>query len=115
MKPPRLLLTMVLSATATLAAAHAHLEEASPANGAVLHAAPRELVLRFTEPAQLTALTLARTGDTPVPLAPLPSAPQQRIVVALPALAPGSYQVSYRALSADGHIVPGQLRFTLSQ
>jgi methionine-rich copper-binding protein CopC len=35
--------------------------------------------------------------------------------VALPALAPGSYQVSYRALSADGHIVPGQLRFTLSQ
>jgi methionine-rich copper-binding protein CopC len=103
----------VLALRVAAAGAHAHLEGASPADQAVLHSAPRELTLHFSEPAQLTALTLEREGSAPAALT-LPSGQAQRIVVPLPSLVPGHYRVSFRALSADGHIVPGQVRFTLS-
>jgi methionine-rich copper-binding protein CopC len=109
----RLFLMGVLTLRFAAVGAHAHLQEAIPADQAVLHSAPRELTLRFSEPAQLTALALERDGGAPAPLT-LPSGQAQRIVVPLPALAPGHYRVSFRALSADGHIVPGQVRFTLS-
>jgi methionine-rich copper-binding protein CopC len=34
--------------------------------------------------------------------------------VPLPALAAGRYRLRWRALSADGHVVPGELHFTLN-
>jgi methionine-rich copper-binding protein CopC len=107
------LLAGMVALRVAVAGAHAHLLEAVPADQAVLHSAPRELTLRFSEPAQLTALALEHDGGAPAALS-LPAGQAQRIVVTLPALAPGHYRVSFRALSADGHIVPGQVRFTLS-
>ena len=56
-----------------------------------------------------------KSGAGSQKLAPLPQQPQSKIVVPLPALAPGHYLVSWRALSADGHVVAGQLHFTLNQ
>jgi methionine-rich copper-binding protein CopC len=94
--------------------AHAHLEEASPADGSVLHGAPQQLVLRFSEPARLTTLSIERDGAAAQKIAPLPGKSEARIVVPLPALAAGRYRVRWRALSADGHVVPGELHFTLN-
>ena len=34
--------------------------------------------------------------------------------VALPPLAPGSYHLRWRALSRDGHGVPGEIRFSIT-
>jgi methionine-rich copper-binding protein CopC len=104
----------VLVVAALAAQAHAHLQQATPADGSILSAAPTELVLRFSEAAQLTALTIGKDGAAPQKVAPLPQKPAAKIVVALPPLAPGHYVVSWRVLSADGHVVPGQIRFTLS-
>jgi copper transport protein len=105
----------LLLVAAVSAQAHAHLQQATPADGSVLEAAPSELVLRFSEAAQLTALTVARDGGTQQKVTPLPHKPQAQIVVKLPPLAPGHYVVSWRALSADGHVVPGEIRFTLGR
>jgi len=94
--------------------AHAHLEETSPPQGSVLHGAPQQLVLRFSEPARLTTLTFEREGAAPQKIAPLPGQSAARIVVPLPPLAAGRYRVRWRVLSADGHVLPGELHFTLN-
>ena len=111
---PRILPVLLLSSLARALQAHAHLEEASPAEGSVLHGAPHELVLRFSEPARLTTLTLEREGGAPQKIAPLPRKSEARIIVPLPVLPAGHYQFHWRVLSADGHVVPGELHFTLN-
>ncbi|HET9331479.1 MAG TPA: copper resistance CopC family protein [Steroidobacteraceae bacterium] len=104
----------LLLGAAALAAAHAHLEEATPADHSVIRSAPSALVLRFSESARLTALWLTQDGG-PKRKLEVPAASQPQITVALPPLTPGHYLISWRALSADGHVVPGQIRFTLAQ
>ena len=94
--------------------AHAHLEEAVPADHSVTSTSPAALVLRFSEPARLTALWIARDGATKRKL-PTPDESRARIVVSLPALDPGHYVVSWRALGGDGHVIPGQIDFTLTR
>jgi methionine-rich copper-binding protein CopC len=115
MKLAAALSAWVLAVGTTCAQAHAHLQQAIPADGSVITAAPADLVLRFSESARLIVLWIAKDQGSPHRLVPLPEQPQSRIVVALPPLAPGHYVVSWRALSADGHVVPGQIGFTLNR
>ena len=107
---------LVLGAVAgTAALAHAHLEKSVPGDGSVVSRAPTQIVLRFSEPAQLTALAIEKEHEGKRKLPPPADKPQAEIVVPLPALAPGRYVVSWRAVAADGHVVPGQVHFTLNQ
>jgi methionine-rich copper-binding protein CopC len=96
------------------AQAHAHLNESSPADGSVLAAAPAALTLSFSEPAQLTALSIELAGGASAKLS-VPAQAQARISVTLPKLAAGAYLVRWRVLGSDGHVVPGQIRFTVTQ
>jgi methionine-rich copper-binding protein CopC len=114
MKLARLLGGLLLLLAAGAALSHAHLEKASPADGSVITHAPQSLVLEFSESAQLAALWIAKDGGSREKIASLPQQAQQRIVVPLPALVPGNYVVSWRVMGADGHVVPGQIHFTLS-
>ncbi len=98
---------------AAVVQAHAHLERAVPADGSVLHAAPTQLVLTLSEAARLTVLWIEPAGGERHKVAALPSQPAREISVVLPPLAPGKYVIEWRALSADGHVVPGQIHFTL--
>jgi methionine-rich copper-binding protein CopC len=91
--------------------AHAHVQRVSPADGALLTTAPAELVLDFSEAARLTSVTLEKNGSAKQKVAPLPQQAQTHVVVALPALLPGRYLISWRSVAADGHIVPGQIHF----
>ncbi|HKD54257.1 MAG TPA: copper resistance CopC family protein [Steroidobacteraceae bacterium] len=102
-------------AASAVALGHAHLEQSVPADGSVVSRAPTQLVLRFSEPAQLTALAIEKEHGARQKLPAPAGKPQAQIVVPLPTLAPGSYVVSWRAVAADGHVVPGQVHFTLSQ
>jgi methionine-rich copper-binding protein CopC len=115
MRGARTFVAGLLVVAAAGAQAHAHLQQATPADGSVLESAPAELVLRFSEAAQLTVLTIARDGGPQQKITALPHKAQAQIVVKLPPLAPGHYVVSWRALSADGHVVPGDIHFTLGR
>ena len=115
MKAASVLAASVLVAAVGVAQAHAHLLEVSPADGSVISTVPTQLALRFSESARLTALSIEKNGADPQKLTALPRQPQSKIVVPLPVLAPGRYLVSWRALSADGHVVAGQIHFTLNQ
>jgi methionine-rich copper-binding protein CopC len=114
MKLARVLGVWLLAVGTTGAQAHAHLEQSAPADASVLTSAPAQLVLRFSESVQLAALWVVGDGGSRQKLAP-PSEPQVKIAVALPQLPPGHYVVGWRAVGADGHVVPGQIRFTLSR
>jgi copper resistance protein C len=92
--------------------AHAHLKDSSPADGSSLSIAPAALVLEFSESAQLAILSLQNPDGTTLKLS-APEVAQARISIALPPLAPGTYLVRWRVQGSDGHVVPGQIRFTL--
>lgn len=97
------------------ARAHAHLLEAVPAQGAVLHEAPARVSLTFSEPARLAVLWIAPENGARRKIAPLPAEAAKVISVALPSLAPGRYVLTWRVIGRDGHVVPGELHFTLSE
>jgi copper resistance protein C len=98
-----------------VAAAHAHLRQSVPADGSVLHISPPQLTLTFSESARLTALWIEPQGGARQNVAPLPETPAAEVTVALPPLKPGKYLLAWRVLGDDGHVVPGQLHFTLQE
>lgn len=114
MKFSSLLSGIVLLTFAVTADAHAHLLRSIPADNSVVAASPASLVLNFSEAAQLTALSIQKGHDPEHKLKLLPGGAAAQISVPLPPLTPGAYTVSWRVLSADGHVVSGALRFTLS-
>lgn len=96
------------------ASAHAHLEKSTPSENSVLTSAPTTLEMTFSEAARLTALSIQKDQDPKLPIKNLPTAVEPTVRVALPALAPGAYTVSWRVVSPDGHVMSGSLHFTIA-
>lgn len=93
---------------------HAKLRSSMPAADAQLQVAPKSLTLNFSEAVRLAVLTLGFDGkDIPLTVDRKgPAAPQ--VIVALPALAAGKYQVRWSAISEDdGHVTKGTFSFTI--
>jgi copper transport protein len=98
-----------------LAAAHAHLLQAQPAEGSVVTSAPAQFTLQFSEAARLTALSIQKRGDSQAqPIEPLPAAASAQLVVPAPRLGPGVYELRYRVISADSHVMAGSVHFTVA-
>ena len=106
-------LVIIGLAFATLCDAHTHLKDSQPADGSVVTAAPDNIVLRFSEAARVTALALHKVGEAERKPVPLPTAPAQEVTVPLSKLGPGQYVVTYRVVSDDGHIMSGELHFSI--
>lgn len=98
------------------AQAHAVLEKTSPAKNAVLTTAPTEVVLTFDEPPQNVGDLVQVTGPAGVVSQGSPTLTGPSIHQALNTRLPnGSYRVTWRAVSDDGHPVSGTFAFTLNQ
>ena len=94
--------------------AHAHLAKSTPAEGSTLTAAPAVIEMTFSEPARVTALTIQQGEDPKQAVKELPATTSEVQRVALPALAPGVYALTWRALAADGHVSSGVVHFTIA-
>jgi len=104
--------TLVMSAAAH---AHTHLEKSIPADKAVLDKSPTEVMLHFSEPTKVTAISWQRKGESEQhKLGNLPKDPSAHITVALETLLPGEYTLEWRALGDDNHVMKGTLHFTVS-
>jgi copper resistance protein C len=98
--------------------AHAFLERASPAVGSTIHAAPAEIVLRFTERIEPAFSTVQVTG----PGGERVDAGNARIDAREPAslrvpvknLTAGTYKVVWRVVSVDSHVTDGDFKFTVA-
>jgi methionine-rich copper-binding protein CopC len=110
----RVAVALVLSLAVTVALAHAHLQKAVPANGSTVNASPTNVVLSFSEAAKLTACWIQKEGGPKQKISGLAGAPAQEVSVPVPHLDPGTYVLSWRAVGDDGHVVPGQIQFTVA-
>ena len=113
MKTSIAFLAAALLGASALTQAHTHLKESRPAEGSVLNAPPANIVLKFSEAARVTALTLQKDGGAEEKLSPLPTAAAAEVSVPAGKLAPGKYVVNYRVVSGDNHIMSGKLHFTV--
>jgi methionine-rich copper-binding protein CopC len=109
------LATLLLGLLPLSAAAHAHLLQATPANDSVLTQPPPEFRLQLNEPARLTALSVRKDNEPAQKIGGLPTAASAQWVIPAPTLAPGSYTLSYRLLSDDGHIMSVSIRFRIRE
>jgi methionine-rich copper-binding protein CopC len=113
------LATLVLLFGVAPGPAHAHskLVSTSPSDGAVLTVAPDEVVLTFDENLLQGTNTISINDDLGNVIITTPAEPQGSTIRApWPAdLPPGTYQVAYRIVSADGHPVTGAFAFELAE
>lgn len=97
--------------------AHARLTSSSPADGAVLDAAPTEIRLTFSErPSVAVASVVLVVGSDSIHLSPVSVDTADRKTVIAPvsrALRPGVYQVVWRVASRDGHPIRGAYSFVI--
>jgi copper transport protein len=94
--------------------AHAVLLESSPAANAVLARAPERVVLRFNEPVRPAVIRLVRASDQGSVELGSPEVTDTDLRAPLPVgLSDGSYVLSYRVTSADGHPVIGSFVFAI--
>jgi copper transport protein len=105
------LLLLLGLAWAAPAFAHASLLGSEPADGAVLAEAPKALTLDFNEP--VSPLVLRLIGPDGQALTPKVTAENSTLTLVPPALRRGSYALSWRVTSADGHPVGGAVLFSI--
>lgn len=114
MKRAKVWLCSLLLVTCGQVLAHTHLEKATPADGAVLKAAPSALELSFGESVQLLKVDVANAAGAMQDLGfKAGAATAKTFSVPLPALVPSTYTVNWTVLGADGHRVEGHFAFTV--
>lgn len=95
--------------------AHATLIACEPADGALLAQPPARLRLDFNEPVSPLVFRLVAPDGVPVELGDV-AARDNAITVAAPPLSQeGTYVLSWRVVSADGHPVGGAVTFSIGQ
>lgn len=118
----RVRIVALAAVTATLllfpaiAAAHAELLEATPADGATVEGTPPEINARFTEPLETDGSTFSLRNAAGERLAigrVDPDDPTRLVIDPVPTLQPGGYEVRWRAASADGHAESDTWTFTV--
>jgi copper resistance protein C len=111
------LTTMQLSAAPALA--HAMLDTANPKVGSTQAAAPREVVLSFTEDLEPAFSTIEVRSENGAVMssgkAQVDPKRHTQLRVALKALSPGTYKVIWRVISVDTHRTQGDFTFRVGQ
>ena len=99
---------------ATAAFAHADLASSDPADGSSLTAPPASVTLTFNEPLLEETVDVAIQGPDGLVAADAAQADGATVLIPWPAAATGGdFSVNYRVVSADGHPVEGNVRFTI--
>ncbi len=98
-------------------AAHAELVEATPADEATVEGTPEEISARFSEPLETDGSTFSLRNAAGERLAVGridPDDATRLIIDPVPDLAPGGYEVRWRAASSDGHAENDTWTFTVT-
>lgn len=103
--------------TAASVSAHASLVRSNPANRANLVSAPERVQLWFSERLEpaFSRLGVVDAEGQSVDRGDVQVGPDDptRLSVGIAPLGPGRYTVRFRVLSVDGHVVEGQISFTV--
>jgi methionine-rich copper-binding protein CopC len=113
------LCTMTCIVGASPAFAHAYLKKSDPAAGSVLKAAPKTLLLTYTEDLDVAFCSVTVTdgmgmNDAAGKPQAVPGHPNE-LQVPLNIQMPGKITVAWHALSTDTHKTQGSFSFTVAQ
>jgi copper resistance protein C len=117
MKTIARLAMIALVSVATHASAQAFLDHAEPGPGSVVDTPPTEIKIWFTKNLEpdFSQIQLYDRHAKPVTgnLATVDADDPALLRLSVPALAPGKYQVRWRAVSVDSHMTVGGFLFTV--
>jgi len=109
--------------TLSIAPSHGHsaLVTSAPKADVILNLAPRSVTLTFNEEIlelkgkQISSVSLATVAGRKIALSK-PQISANRLIARItsPTLKSGKYQISYRVVSADGHVITGGYTFTVA-
>ena len=104
-----------LQPSTNLARAHAYPAAVSPADGATITEAPREIRIRFTEGVELefSRIDVKNASGEKLVQGKLRKIGDDTLAIDLKPLLSGSYFIEWQVLSVDTHITEGVLRFTV--
>lgn len=98
--------------------AHTLMDHTVPAAGSMVHGSPAEVKLWFSQPLEpaFSTLRVIDGNDRQVDRKDkrVDAADATLLRVSLPPLAPGTYRVIWRVLSADGHVSKGDFTFDVA-
>ena len=129
---PKVILILLCLFFPLSALAHSLLSNVSPGDGAKLEDAPTEISMVFKSLAKLIKLELLKEqvttkksllgslfGNDGGEVVPLPNAVLMEMsathVIPLPEITSGGYQVKWRAMEEDGHVIKGDFVFTVDK
>ena len=129
---PKVILILLCLLFPLSALAHSPLSNVSPGDGAKLEDAPTEISKVFKSPAKLIKLELLKEqasakksllgslfGNDGGEVVPLPNAvlmeTSETHVIPLPEITSGGYEVKWRAMGEDGHVIKGDFGFAVDK
>ena len=129
---PKVILILLCLLFPLSALAHSPLSNVSPEDGAKLQDAPTEISMVFKSPAKLIKLELLKEqasekksllgslfGNDGGEVVPLPNAvlmeTSETHVIPLPEITSGGYQLKWRAMGEDGHVIKGDFGFAVDK
>ena len=129
---PKVILILLCLLFPLSALAHSPLSNVSPGDGAKLEDAPTEISIVFKSPAKLIKLELLKEqasakksllgslfGNDGGEVVPLPNAvlmeTSETHVIPLPEITSGGYEVKWRAMGEDGHVIKGDFGFAVDK
>jgi methionine-rich copper-binding protein CopC len=115
----KVIASLALAAAATAALAHAQLQKAIPAVGGTVTASPTEIRLKFSEGLEprFSGIALTNQAGQAVAIGKPAVDPADASTFVAPIsqpLKPGTYTVTWHAVSVDTHKTQGSFNFTLA-
>jgi copper transport protein len=106
---------LLWSVMTAAACAHASLNTTEPRDGSVVSVAPRVITLMFSEPVSPTSLKLTRPDRSALNLKSFVLKDRTVEITPPDDLSDGSYLLSWRVVSEDGHPIGGSVVFSIGQ
>ncbi|MEM8794625.1 MAG: copper resistance CopC family protein [Pseudomonadota bacterium] len=98
--------------------AHSPMTESTPSNGAVVDTPPLEVTLNFAGPIRMMKAILDETGKSgskEIALDIPDKTPNTIVRIPVTVLPGHDYTLSWRGMSGDGHVMKGEVSFSVSE
>jgi copper transport protein len=110
-----LLFLILIGSNAPSAIAHAALVSSEPADGVLINEPPQKIIMKFTEPVSPVVLRLTKPEGGTVNLTGAQLVDDALVIPAPKGLREGTYVLSWRIISQDGHPVGGTVVFAIGK
>lgn len=95
--------------------AHSVVRGSHPLDGERLTTSPERLDVIFSKPTRIIKASIIHDEGAPLTLEPSTKEPSQKVSFSPVPTEPGMYVIKWRAISQDGHVLKGQIGFSIGE